>query len=79
VEMLEQGLATMFPQMLQLKTDTDSFPPQPAKRFFNLSSQLYDGRYAHSPISIVEDSKKLLEEIHKQPGFEHFLRPKSLL
>jgi hypothetical protein len=79
VEMLEQGLATRFPQMLQLKTDADPVPPQLAKKVFNLSSQLYDGRYAHSPVSIVEDSKKLLEEIHKQPGFEHFLRPKSSL
>ena len=61
--MLEQGLATMFPQMLQLKTDVDAVPPQLAKRVFNLSSQLYNGRYARSPISIVEDGKKLLEEI----------------
>ncbi|KAJ7922198.1 CHAT domain-containing protein [Mycena leptocephala] len=38
---------------------------------------LYSGRFTHSPISIVEDRKKLLDDIRKQPNFEYFLLPKS--
>lgn len=76
VEFLEQGLATIFQQMLQLKTDVDVLPSDRAKDFRNLSSQLYGGRSAY-PIKIVEDRKKLLEDIRKQPGFEYFLLPKS--
>jgi tetratricopeptide (TPR) repeat protein len=76
IEMLEQGLATIFQQMLQLKTDVDALPHQ-AKDFLALSSQLFSGTFTDSPINIVEDRKKLLEEIHNQPGFEYFLLPKS--
>jgi hypothetical protein len=77
VEILEQGLATIFQQMLQLKTDVDGLPPQQAKDFLHLSMQLYSGTFTDTPISIVEDRKKLLEDIRNQPGFESFLRPKS--
>jgi hypothetical protein len=77
VEFLEQGLATIFQQMLQLNTDVDALPPDQAKKFLELSSKLYSGGFTDSPISIVEDRKKLLNDIRKQPGFEYFLRPKS--
>jgi hypothetical protein len=77
VEFLEQGLATIFQQMLQLKTDVHALPPDQAREFSELSSRLYRGTFTDSPISIVENRKKLLDNIHKQPGFEHFLHPKS--
>ncbi|KAF8173507.1 CHAT domain-containing protein [Mycena galopus ATCC 62051] len=76
VEVLEQGLATIFQQMLQLRTDVDLLPPDQAEDFLNLSSQLYSGTFSNS-IDIAEDRKKLLQDIRKQPGFEYFLRPKS--
>jgi hypothetical protein len=77
VEFLEQGLATIFQQMLQLRTDVDALPPDQARKFLELSSKLYSGRFSDSPISIVEDRKKLLDDIRKQPGFEYFLLPRS--
>ncbi|KAJ7869415.1 CHAT domain-containing protein, partial [Mycena leptocephala] len=76
IEMLEQGLATIFQQMLQLKTNVDALPPNKAEEFLDLSSRLYSGAFT-APISIVEDRKKLLEEIRSQSGFEYFLLPKS--
>ncbi|KAJ6563035.1 CHAT domain-containing protein, partial [Mycena vulgaris] len=76
VEILEQGLATIFQQMLQLKTDVDVLPPNQAKEFRDLSSQLYNGTSVN-PIETVDNKNKLLNTIRKQPGFENFLRPKS--
>jgi hypothetical protein len=76
VEILEQGLATVFQQMLQLKTDVDSLPPDWAKDFLDLSSRLYSGTF-NDPIGIVEQRNKLIEDIRKLPDFEYFLRPKS--
>ncbi|KAJ6526523.1 CHAT domain-containing protein [Mycena vulgaris] len=75
VEFLEQGLATIFQQMLQLKTDVDTPPPDQAQNFRNLSSQLHAGTLSN-PITVVEDRNNLIEAIRKQPGFEFFLRPK---
>ncbi|KAJ7855695.1 CHAT domain-containing protein [Mycena leptocephala] len=63
--------------MLQLKTDVHALPPDQAQKFLELSSKLYSGRFTHSPITIVEDRKILVEDIRKQPGFEYFLLPKS--
>ncbi|KAJ6545771.1 CHAT domain-containing protein [Mycena capillaripes] len=76
VEILEQGLATIFQQMLQLKTDVDVLPPEQAKKLLDLSSQLYSGTLADDLISIVEDRKQLLKDIREQQGFEYFLLPK---
>ncbi|KAJ7659016.1 CHAT domain-containing protein [Mycena polygramma] len=76
VEILEQGLATTFQQMLQLKTDVDLLPPDQASDFITLSSQLYSGTAAH-PMQTVEKRQKLLQKIQQQPRFEYFLLPKS--
>ncbi|KAJ7271767.1 CHAT domain-containing protein [Mycena rebaudengoi] len=76
IEFLEQGIATIFQQMLQLKTDVDLLPPEQAQTFLDLSSQLYIGTPA-DPISVVEHRKKLIHEIRNKPGFEKFLLPKS--
>jgi tetratricopeptide (TPR) repeat protein len=76
IELLEQGLATIFHQMLQLKTDVDALSPGQARQFLNLSSQLYLGEFTN-PIDLVEDRNRLLANIRKQPGFEYFLLPKS--
>jgi hypothetical protein len=76
VEILEQGVATIFQQMLQLKTNIDGLPSHQAKAFLDLSAKLYSGRFTDL-ISIVEDRKKLLGEIRNTPRFEYFLLPKS--
>jgi tetratricopeptide (TPR) repeat protein len=76
VEMLEQGVATIFQQMLELKPNVNGLPPHQAKDLFDVSSKLYSGILI-DPISIVEDRKKLLGDIRNQPGFEYFLLPKS--
>jgi hypothetical protein len=62
--------------MLQLKTNVDGLSPHQAQKFLDLSSKLYSGTFT-DPISIVEDRKKLLEEIRNQPGFEYFLHAKT--
>jgi hypothetical protein len=76
VEFLEQGLAMIFQQMLQLQTDVDTLHPEQARAFRNLSLQLYNGNLDH-PIKIVDDRNKLIQDIRKQPGLEYFLLPKS--
>jgi tetratricopeptide (TPR) repeat protein len=75
VEIMEQGLATTFQQMLQLKTDVDVLPPDLAEVFQTLSSQLYSGTSVN-PMKVVNERNKLLEDIRKQPGLEYFLLPK---
>ncbi|KAJ7450877.1 CHAT domain-containing protein [Mycena latifolia] len=75
VEIMEQGLATEFQQMLQLKTDVDKLHPEDAKLFQKLSSELYGGR-ARNPLHIVNERNQLLEKIREQPELKHFLLPK---
>jgi hypothetical protein len=76
IEFLEQGLAIIFQQMLQLKTDVDLLPPEQAQEFRNLSSKLY-GEQSAQPIQIVEARNRLITSIRNQSGFEYFLLPKS--
>jgi tetratricopeptide (TPR) repeat protein len=75
VEILEQGLATTFQQMLQLKTEVDVLPAHQARKLADLSLLLYNGTF-DNPIDAAEDRKRLLADIRKQPGFECFLLPK---
>jgi hypothetical protein len=76
VEIMEQGLATVFQQMLQLKSDVDYLPPAQAKLFKRLSSQLYTKTFTDL-MKIVNDRNDLLQKIRTQPGLEYFLLPKS--
>ncbi|KAJ7743453.1 CHAT domain-containing protein [Mycena maculata] len=77
VEFMEQGLATTFQQILQLKTDVDStkLPRDQAEAFRNLSSELYRQR-SPNPREIAYQRKGLLDNIRRQPGLEYFLLPK---
>jgi hypothetical protein len=75
VEMIEQGVATTFQQMLQLKPDVDALSPAQGYTLLSLSLQLYSGTFTNPLIAI--DRHILLEDIRKQPGFEFFLLPKS--
>ncbi|KAF8197828.1 CHAT domain-containing protein [Mycena galopus ATCC 62051] len=75
VEIIEQGLATTFQQMLQLKPDVGELPTEQAQMLQKLSSELYSGTIRNIGDVAIE-RKYLLEEIHQQPGFEYFLLPK---
>ncbi|KAJ6592239.1 CHAT domain-containing protein [Mycena vulgaris] len=75
VEVMEQGLAIIFQQMLQLKTDVSGLPPDQTDMFQRLSSELYHGN-AVDPLDTVDRRNQLLENIRKQPGLEYFLLPK---
>ncbi|KAJ7192650.1 CHAT domain-containing protein [Mycena pura] len=75
VEILEQGLATVFQQTLQLKTEVEGLQPDQAKEFKQLSMQLYTGTFTN-PINTVQKRNELLTQIRKQEGLEYFLLPK---
>ncbi|KAJ7721441.1 CHAT domain-containing protein [Mycena maculata] len=75
VQLIEQGLATTFQQMLQLRPDLDSLPPDLAKDLQKLSYALYSGT-ATNPTKVAHERTQLLQEIRKQPGHEYFLLPK---
>jgi tetratricopeptide (TPR) repeat protein len=76
VEIMEQGLATIFQQMLQLKTDVDKLPSEQAEKLKNYSSELYS-RKSVNPLALVIERNKLLDHIRGQPGFEDFLCAKK--
>ncbi|KAJ6477959.1 CHAT domain-containing protein [Mycena vulgaris] len=75
VEIMEQGLATVFQQMLQLKTDMKGINPSQAQDLQNLSSQLYSGT-SDNRMTLVNERNGLLEDIRKRPSLEYFLLPK---
>ncbi|KAF8193624.1 CHAT domain-containing protein [Mycena galopus ATCC 62051] len=75
VEIVEQGLGTIYQQMLQLKTAVDELPPKMADDFQALSMQLY--REGSDPsMSVVNQRNDLIKDIRKIPGFEYFLLAK---
>ncbi|KAJ6478430.1 CHAT domain-containing protein [Mycena vulgaris] len=77
VELMEQGIATIFQQTLQLKTDVDKLPAAQAANFRRLSSKLYRGTLT-DPIevmNIVNQRNELLAEIRQQPSLTSFLLP----
>ncbi|KAJ7900804.1 CHAT domain-containing protein, partial [Mycena leptocephala] len=75
VELIEQGVATTFQQMPQLKPDFDSLPPDQGQKLQELSLALYNGTSPGST-RVALERRQLLQEIRKQPGFEYFLLPK---
>ncbi|KAJ6540119.1 CHAT domain-containing protein [Mycena vulgaris] len=76
IELLDQGLATSFQHMLQLRPDLGRLPEADATKLHEISLQLYAGTspQAHQ---LAIDRNKLLAEIRKRPDFENFLLPKS--
>jgi hypothetical protein len=75
IEIMEQGLATVFQQMLQLKTDVDGLSKHLAEEFQNLSLALYSETFSN-PTKLAIRRNQLLDDIRKQKDFEHFLLPK---
>ncbi|KAF7350257.1 hypothetical protein MVEN_01329200 [Mycena venus] len=76
IETLEQGIGTIFQQILQLKPDTSELSPEKANKLQELSSKLYQ-ETTDELSSVASQRKKLLQEIRSQPGLESFLRPKA--
>ncbi|KAF7352042.1 CHAT domain-containing protein [Mycena venus] len=60
--------------MLQLKPDVEKLVPVVATKLQQLSSELYSGTAAN-PGQVAAERSEFLDEIRKQPGLEHFLRP----
>ncbi|KAJ7476523.1 CHAT domain-containing protein [Mycena latifolia] len=75
IEIMEQGLGTIFQQILQLKTDTDELPVEQAKQLQELSYKLYSGT-TDDASKVARQRQELLEEIRSQPGLKFFLLPK---
>ncbi|KAJ7760908.1 hypothetical protein DFH07DRAFT_771696 [Mycena maculata] len=64
VEFFEQGVATTFQQMLQLRPDLDILPSEYAEKLQKLSYELYSGR-ADDPSRIARERTELLQDIRK--------------
>ncbi|KAJ7303737.1 CHAT domain-containing protein [Mycena albidolilacea] len=75
VQFLEQGMATVFQQMLQLRTDVDKLPENDAKALQDLSAQIYTGKIKNLA-RVVNDRNTLLRKIRSQPTLKYFLLPK---
>ncbi|KAJ6563129.1 CHAT domain-containing protein [Mycena vulgaris] len=75
VENLEQGIATTFQQMLQLKTNAEGLDPEQARMFEKLSSELYSGTSVDPMRSAIE-RQDLLDIIRRQPHLKYFLLPR---
>ncbi|KAJ7713265.1 CHAT domain-containing protein [Mycena maculata] len=74
VQFFEQGLATTFQQMLQLRPDLDILPAVYAEKLKQLSYELYSGT-SDNPSQVARERQELLQVIRKQPNLEHFLLP----
>jgi hypothetical protein len=75
IELLEQGLATTFKQLLQLKTSGDALLPKAdAEELEMLSSELFSGN-SENPQGVAIKRNILITDIRARPGFEYFLMP----
>jgi hypothetical protein len=75
IELVEQGLATTFQQILDLKANLDFLPQADADKLQLLSSQLYSGA-SENPKSIASQRNEFLGELRSKPHLKDFLRPK---
>ncbi|KAJ7463172.1 CHAT domain-containing protein [Mycena latifolia] len=79
IELMEQGMATVFQQTLQLKAEVDQLPTGQQQNFRRLSFELYSEASTDPTkvLNTVNQRDQLLVEIRQQPGLEYFLRPKT--
>ncbi|KAJ7278282.1 CHAT domain-containing protein [Mycena rebaudengoi] len=78
VEFLDQGLATTFQQMLQLKATDDDLPPADAEKLQSLSSELYSGT-SENAREIGKEWSGLLKVIEERATHQYRLGPKPFL
>ncbi|KAF8156204.1 CHAT domain-containing protein [Mycena galopus ATCC 62051] len=75
VQMIEQGVATIFQQILQLRPEVDTLPRELAQNLKKLSSELYTPTtYNRGDVAI--ERNVLLDKIRKRRGHQNFLLPK---
>ncbi|KAF8197304.1 CHAT domain-containing protein [Mycena galopus ATCC 62051] len=75
IELLEQGLATTFKLLLQLKPSGDALLPKADDDQLKLlSSELFSGK-SQNPHGVAIKRNALIKDIRTHPGFEHFLLP----
>ncbi|KAJ6549662.1 CHAT domain-containing protein [Mycena sp. CBHHK59/15] len=75
IELLEQGLATTFKQLLQLKTSGDALLPKADDDQLKLlSSELFSGN-SENPQGVAIKRNALIKDIRTRPGFGYFLLP----
>ncbi|KAJ7615871.1 CHAT domain-containing protein [Roridomyces roridus] len=84
VQFLEQGVATTFSQMMQLKTDVSAVPEELAREFERLSGLLYtreeqslDSEEGSMKMDVVLERTKVIQAIRGLPGLERFLLPRE--
>ncbi|KAJ7213617.1 CHAT domain-containing protein [Mycena pura] len=75
VEILEQGLATTFQRLIQLKPNIKTLVQAEADKLQHISTQLYLGN-SPNPKGLAIERTQLLAKIRSHPGFENFLLPK---
>ncbi|KAJ7688601.1 CHAT domain-containing protein [Mycena rosella] len=76
IELLEQGLATTFQRLLQLKTDIKELPEDKANELQMISAKLYSGT-SKNPQQLAVERNKLLDKIRGLPGLQSFLLPQK--
>ncbi|KAJ6535402.1 hypothetical protein DFH09DRAFT_1091737 [Mycena vulgaris] len=74
VELLEQGLAMTYQQILELNADFEGLPSDRAHYFSRLSEELYRGTSTDLR-KVATRRKDLLENIRKQPALNTFCFP----
>ncbi|KAJ7193072.1 CHAT domain-containing protein [Mycena pura] len=76
VEIIEQGLGTVYQQMLELNKAIQELPPVQTQAFQRLSIDLYRSSSDLST-DLANKRNDLINNIREQPGFESFLLPKQ--
>ncbi|KAJ7446095.1 CHAT domain-containing protein [Mycena latifolia] len=75
IKFLEQGLATTFQQLLELRADLKVLAKDDADKLHWLSTQLY-GKTSDDLKGTAIERDNLLKKIRNKPGLEYFLFPK---
>jgi hypothetical protein len=82
VEIIEQGIATVFQQILQLKTNVGGLETdEEMNRFQKLSSDIYRAEKSVDLRQVAAERHELLSKIRGKPKLAHFLchKPYDLL
>ncbi|KAJ7064021.1 CHAT domain-containing protein [Mycena amicta] len=78
IEILEQGMGTVYQQMQQLKLEDIELPAEHAKEFQELSRSLYTLESEPS-MELFNQRESILHSIRAHTGFEKFLLPRTYL
>ncbi|KAJ7616470.1 CHAT domain-containing protein [Roridomyces roridus] len=76
VQIIEQGIATVFQQTLQLRPEVNMLPGKVAQEFQRLSEELFKGT-SEDLKRVAVQRKALLDQIRSEKSYKHFLVPNS--